>query len=129
MDELGLEGLSSDFSFELDSRPKTAKPIGTQEDESSTETRPEFRWQSVKGAKGYRLQLARDWSFSEIILDVYVDAADYYKISNSQQGLPPNSYYWRVASVDKAGNTSSFSVPKVAVVRSAPATERGTVSQ
>jgi hypothetical protein len=129
MDEFGLEGLSSDFGFTLDTRPDAAVTIGPEDGESSTETRPEFRWKPVKGARGYHLQLARDWAFTEIILDVYVDAADYYKMTSGQQGLPPNSYYWRVASLDKSGNESSFSNPKVTVVRSPPAVDRPTLSQ
>jgi hypothetical protein len=129
IDEFGLEGLNSDFSFTLKTRPVTPVTVNPEDGESSTETRPEFRWQPVDGASGYRFQLARDWAFKEIILDVYVGATNHYKLPKNQQGLPPHAYYWRVASLDKSGKVSPFSTPKVTVVQSPPAIDRPTVSQ
>ncbi|MCP4410887.1 MAG: LysM peptidoglycan-binding domain-containing protein [Gammaproteobacteria bacterium] len=129
MDEFGLEGLNSDIRFIMDTHPDAPVIVDPEGDESSTETRPEFRWQPVKGATGYRLQLARDWAFKEIILDVYVGATNHYKLPKNQQSLPPHAYFSRVASIDKSGKESPFSTPKVTVVRSPPAIDRPTLSQ
>ena len=129
LDEFGLEGLNSDFSFIIDTRPDTPVRKDSEDEETSTETHPVFRWEPVKGARGYRLQLARDWAFEDIILDVYVGATDHYRLPKDKLGLPPNAYYSRVASIDKSGKESSFSTPKVTVVRSPAAIERPTLSQ
>jgi hypothetical protein len=129
IDEFDLEGLNSDFSFILDTHSNVPVTIGPEDGDSSTDTHPEFRWQLVDGASGYRLQLARDWAFKELILNVNVGASDHYKLPKNQQGLPPNSYYWRVASLDKSGKVISVSTPKISVVRSPPAIDRPTASR
>jgi hypothetical protein len=129
IDEFGLEGLNSDIDFILDVDLDVPVTKDSEGEESSTETRPEFRWQPVKGARGYRLQVARDWAFKDIILDVTVGATAHYKLPKDQQGLPPQSYYSRVASIDKSGKASPFSTPKITIVRSPPAIDGPTVSQ
>ncbi len=129
MDELGLEGLNSDFNFTLDIPPGAPVAKDTEDKDSTDGERPEFRWEPVEGARGYRLQVARDWTFRDIILDVKVGATDHYKLPKSHPGLPPNTYYSRVASIDKSGKLSPFSTPKIAIVRSLSVTDRPTLSQ
>lgn len=129
MDKFGMEGLNSEFIFIVDIRPEVPVASDTKDEESRDEGRPEFRWQPVDGASGYRLQLARDWAFKDIILDVYVGETDHYRLPKSHPGLPPSTYYSRVASIDKSGKVSPFTTPQVTIVRSASVVDRPTVSE
>lgn len=63
-----------------------------------------IRWSGQPGIKRYRLQLARDEKFTDIIFDRAVTGLE-YKVTE----LPPGSYYWRVAPA--AGETGVYSTP------------------
>ncbi|HYF01483.1 MAG TPA: Ig-like domain-containing protein, partial [Planctomycetota bacterium] len=66
-------------------------------------------WSSVTGATAYRLELATDSGFTNVILDLTIFTTSY-----TTNPLPAGTYYWRVTSQDAAGNwglpsgTSSF---------------------
>jgi hypothetical protein len=68
-----------------------------------------LRWQSVQGAAGYDLQVARDPAFAVRELDVRVELAGY------RLGHPPTSgrRYWRVRTVDGDGRPGPWSTAKV----------------
>jgi outer membrane protein assembly factor BamB len=51
-----------------------------------------IRWKAQPGVKRYRLQLARDERFTDIIFDRAVTGTEY-----AVKELPSGSYYWRVA--------------------------------
>jgi outer membrane protein assembly factor BamB len=74
-----------------------------------------LRWGSRTGISRYRLQLARDVEFSDIVIDHVVNGND-YQISD----LAPGKYFWRVAPVTtKLGEFSS--VGNIEVLESAKA--------
>lgn len=68
-----------------------------------------LRWQSVQGAAGYDLQVARDATFAVREVDVRVELAGY------RMGPPPTAgrRYWRVRTVDGDGRPGPWSTPKV----------------
>ena len=64
------------------------------------------RWQGKPGVERYRLQLATDDKFEDIVFDQAVEGRQYVV-----KGLPPGSYFWRVAPA--AAETSiSYSRPE-----------------
>ena len=63
-----------------------------------------IRWSGKQGINRYRLQLARDEKFTDIIFDRAVVGRE-YRVTE----LPPGSYYWRVAPA--AGETGAYSSP------------------
>ncbi len=131
-DEFGFEGLSSDFSFTFEAQPAAPTVEEDPNDSESSnlvEKHPEFRWQRVSGAEGYRFQLAKDWEFRKILIDIHVGKTNHYTLSKDQQRLLPQSYYWRVAALDKSGKAGSFSTPQHVFLRSPPAIIRPTLSQ
>ena len=106
--------------------PKKSEPArtetGTQQSrpEAGVETKPEaqqitssflIRWQGNRGVERYRLQVARDADFNDIVFDRAVIGREYRVV-----GLPTGTYYWRVAPA--AGETGSFTRP--APVESVP---------
>src|ERR1700754_4123504 len=64
------------------------------------------RWQGRPGINRYRLQLATDEKFEDIVFDQAVEGRQY-----DVKGLPPGDYFWRVAAA--AVETSiSYSKPE-----------------
>lgn len=87
--------------------------------EDSTPTLVTLRWGTRPGVSRYRLQLAKDATFSDIILDRVI-AGNEYRLTE----LPPGRYYWRVASLNaRRGEFSSagvIQVPPPAATRPSP---------
>ncbi len=63
------------------------------------------RWQGRPGVHRYRLQVARDQGFADIVFDQAVEGREYVV-----KGLAPGNYFWRVAAA--AAETSSYSRPE-----------------
>jgi len=69
-------------------------------------TEVNLRWGPRPGVSRYRLQLAGDRSFADILFDRVV-AGNTYQISD----LPPGRYFWRIAPLtDKLGDFSSAGI-------------------
>jgi RHS repeat-associated protein len=77
------------------------------------ETRPALTWQSVAGAASYQLQIAGNPGFSSPIVDQSGIAATSYTPSAA---LPEGTIYWRVRSLDAAGQPGAFSVSDTFVI-------------
>ena len=74
------------------------------------------RWSASPGVTRYRLQVAHDRDFADIVFDGVVRGLEY-----QNDDLPPGNYFWRVASLDpKIGEFSSPALIEVSE-RSAPA--------
>lgn len=85
-------------------------PVNTQ----STEV--DLHWGARPGVVRYRLQLATDNSFADILFDRVVSGND-YKV----EGLDPGRYFWRVAPLTKQlGQFSSAGVIEVRRVATRP---------
>jgi hypothetical protein len=63
----------------------------------------ELAWRRVKGADGYRVQIARDLSFHEIVFVGETDDVDY-------AFTPPDvgTYIWRIAAIDERGRVGEW---------------------
>ncbi|HEV2861849.1 MAG TPA: FG-GAP-like repeat-containing protein [Pyrinomonadaceae bacterium] len=64
-----------------------------------------IRWQGRPGVNRYRLQVARDLNFEDIVFDQAVEGRQHVV-----KGLAPGNYFWRVAAA--AAETSSYSRPE-----------------
>jgi outer membrane protein assembly factor BamB len=68
-----------------------------------------LRWGARAGVSRYRLQLANDANFIDVVIDRVVSGHE-YRLND----LPPGRYYWRVASLNaKRGEFSSAGVIEV----------------
>jgi outer membrane protein assembly factor BamB len=65
-----------------------------------------IRWQGRPGVERYRLQLARDERFEDIVFDQAVEGRQYVV-----KGLPPGNYFWRVAAA-AAETSAAYSRPE-----------------
>jgi outer membrane protein assembly factor BamB len=95
-----LSGLSRSFA---QSTPATSHALNSQT------TEVQLRWGIRPGVARYRLQLATDSLFSDIVFDRVVSGND-YRISE----LEPGRYFWRIAPLTKQrGEFSSAGVIEV----------------
>ena len=79
------------------------------------------RWQGKAGVERYRLQLATDEKFEDVVFDQAVEGRQYVV-----RGLPPGNYFWRVAPA--AAETSvSYSRPERVALGSEPKVEVASV--
>jgi len=91
--ENGMEGLTESTSFIVNIYPKAPKlsPLSLMDIASP---KP-LEWSSADNVNNYIIQIAKDESFSQIVIDKQVDNPS-YTISSP---LALGSYYWRVAAL------------------------------
>jgi hypothetical protein len=109
---------SKPTAFTVDTQPQAVPELRSPADEAETnDTTPAFSWGSASGASGYVLDVARDEDFI-----VSVNGLDDLPVTKTNFTVPANlalpngTYYWRVWSMDKAGNASDPSDPFMLVV-------------
>jgi hypothetical protein len=75
-----------------------------------------FEWSGGSAGARYRLQVARDPAFADLVLERQDVAA-----TGDTEALAPGRYYWRVAGIDAGGERGDWSVAAdLAVLRAAP---------
>lgn len=106
IDALGLEGLPGNLDFRVDAHPLPPFLLNpgekfqgnTQEEKVNVL----MQWSQVLGASAYRLQIAKDATFTDKVIDQSTEQdVGQYLVS-----LPAGSYYWRVATIIKNGQAS-----------------------
>lgn len=98
----------------------TPEPSPTQGDSArQINSSATIRWQGQPGVERYRLQVARDQAFDDIIFDRAVTGRQH------AVSLPPGNYYWRVAPA--VAETGRYSTPAPVEVVAGPVVrdERG----
>jgi outer membrane protein assembly factor BamB len=104
-------------SFPAQSQNPTGQSPVSQRETSQNVTIVTVRWGARTGVARYRLQVAKDATFADIVFDRVVSGHEY-----RMTDLPPGKYFWRVASLTaKRGEFSSAGV--IDVRDSAPANE------
>ena len=83
----------------------TATQVGQPQAKEVAPSSMLIRWQGRPGVNRYRLQVARDQNFEDIVFDQAVEGRQHIV-----KGLAPGSYFWRVAAA--AAETSSYSRPE-----------------
>lgn len=91
IDGQGLEGYPREAAFTLKARPEPPFPIGPKGKARISD--PSFSWSETPDAAHYRIQIATDDQFTQLVVD---DAT-----LTSAQFTPPKlvlgSYFWRIA--------------------------------
>lgn len=80
------------------------------------------RWQGRPGVNRYRLQLATDEKFEDIVFDQAVEGRQYVV-----KGLPPGNYFWRVAAAAAETSISYTKPERVTLSESATGVEVASV--
>lgn len=106
IDAQDLEGLNAERDFTLNARPVPPLLSSPPPDAGVMEEQTAFDWAAVSGISHYRLQLARDQAFTDLVADAQNLANPHYVAA---MALPPDDYYWRVMCVDAREGAGPFS--------------------
>lgn len=113
VDIAGLEGMDAEHRFTVDIRPAAPAPTMPEPGAFFHSHQINFQWQAAPDVTSYRLQLAADETFSNLM----VDTPDIVTLNwKPEQPLAPGLYYWRIASTNNKGKASAFSVPQAFTV-------------
>ncbi len=83
------------------SPPAVPLPLDPSINQDNLSLRPSLRWSSAAGAVTYDLQIAADFLFSDILVDVHGLHGTEYTLGGDL--LPGQAYYWRVRAVNPCG--------------------------
>jgi hypothetical protein len=103
VDGLGLNGLDSLHAFEVDAHPFPPIPGTPAHDAKVRVAQPAMDWTQSQEAKRYRLQISRDAAFASMLADEVLDQPGYQPAA-----LLEGEYFWRVASIDAAGERGPY---------------------
>lgn len=102
---------SSSRYFTLDTvSPVTPQMITPLNGATVSTSIPKLLVSTVTGVKYYRFQVSIDDNFATLLVDVN-KTTNYYTLLKSQ-ALPMGTVYWRIQTIDAAGNASSWSGPR-----------------
>ncbi len=94
IDASGLEGLDAVRPFVLKARPEAPLAGSPIADGTSVGASTRFEWAAVADAKRYRLQIARDPQFRDLVFDNPAITQTSQRVD-----LPPGRYFWRLTSI------------------------------
>jgi hypothetical protein len=104
IDAQGLEGQDAVLPFAIEN-PLPPYAIAPAADAVVRDSRVVLSWTQAPGASAYRYQVASDRGFDQPLVDAGGIADTQVKLP---KGLPPGSYFWRVASIDAAAKQGSY---------------------
>ncbi len=105
-DNAGNTGNWSSRLFTVDTTAQAAPTLTAPANGASTiDTTPTFDWGSVSGAASYTLQYATDSGFTQNLTTISTSATNYTPTSALTDGM----WYWRVRTIDAAGNIGGWS--------------------
>lgn len=100
IDTLGLEGKSTVAPLQIDARPQPPVALQPADGQMLRGSAAELRWTDSADADHYRLEIARDAAFSDIVLAREgLNATAFYTAEISE----PGTYHWRLTSVAADG--------------------------
>ena len=108
LDERALEGVDALHAFRLKARPEPPFPSAPRDGGKASGDAVELAWTAAAEAATYRVQLARDPGFQDLVTDQDAVAATGARIG----GLAPAEYFWRVASVRADRDQGPFGDPQ-----------------
>lgn len=116
IDANGLEGLPGIYPFTLKARPEP--PFQLQPKHKVNADNVLFKWTQTSAAKSYRLQVASDIQFKNIVVDQGLQTPLSTAQFNTGE-LKKGGYFWRVATITEtlgSNDQGPFSVPQAFAV-------------
>ncbi|MEJ6000795.1 FecR domain-containing protein [Paucibacter soli] len=94
IDALGLEGRAAEHAFRLKARPEPPFIQGPAPAARLYGEAVDLHWTINTQARAYRLQIARDAGFGELVLEQAALSGNSHRAA-----LPPGRYHWRLAAL------------------------------
>nr|WP_158651928.1 FecR domain-containing protein [Marinobacterium profundum] len=118
IDDLGLEGLNADQQILINARPQPPLQLKPRDAQVLRGAGPDMLWTQSEDATSYRVQVARDENFSELILDESeLDSDRYDGTAMAELG----TYYWRLRSRAADGEEGPLGAVRSYEVKPMPA--------
>ncbi len=124
IDELGIEGLDRLQQFVLNARPQPPAPLDPKDEGAVRKATPKLSWTDSAEATSYRLQLATDAQFNNLLLDQDKLTAN----SLETRAIPLGQYNWRLASVSASGEQGPYGPPRSFEIKPVPVQPQATLS-
>ncbi len=105
IDAEGLEGRDAAFAFVLNARPEPPVLVAPPPDGRIAEAGAQLQWAERAGVDRYRVQVARDAAFADLVTDTETSAA----VLTLPEPLAPGRYRWRIAAIAPAEGAGPFS--------------------
>jgi M6 family metalloprotease-like protein len=113
-----VSGSSAAAFYRVSERPPAQGPIlNAPADGSIIGAQPKFLWDIVPQSTSYRVQLAADNGFANILKDIYMtrfspllvyeNGRYSYTLPDDQKLEYPKTYYWRVAGLNESSNEAN----------------------
>ncbi len=102
-DESGLEGRAARLAFTLKARPEPPFQLRPRADEKLFDETVVFAWSAHPEAARYRLQVAAQSDFKQVLLD-----HDTLTATTFSAPLPLGTWYWRLATVRASGDSGPW---------------------
>lgn len=109
IDAAGLEGEDATFTIVVNARPEPPILVAPPPGGGVREAQPRLQWSESDPMYQYRVQVARDGQFADIVADEPDIPEGGYTV---RQALEPGRYFWRVAAVDRQEGAGPFSNPQ-----------------
>jgi len=111
----GLEGLDAVKAFKLKARPEPPIPAGPAHKAKVRDTAAMLSWSAHPDASVYRVQVAQDASFAQLVLD----RAD-VQGTQLRVELAPGDYHWRLATTAAKQDMGPWGDAQVLLMRAPP---------
>jgi len=119
VDKYGIEGLVREQTITLNAHPQPPFPVAPNNDATIRGDAPVLEWTQSSEAVSYRLQVASDTQFTNIVVDRSALSNHRY---TATELTPTHTYYWRVASISNSGEQGPFGTSRNVNVKPVPAT-------
>lgn len=117
VDELGIEGKSLVHPILIDARPQPPIQLKPVEDYVLRGKTPELQWTASSEADKYRLEIAADKEFKQLLLK----KDNFDKTHFSPSGLAETGqYYWRLTSIASDGEVGPFGATRAYEIKPVP---------
>ncbi|VCU69673.1 FecR protein [Pigmentiphaga humi] len=117
IDALGIEGRPAVLPIRLKARPEPPVTLAPPDAGTIEAGEATLRWTQAEGIASYRLQVARDQAFTDLIVDEAAQQGE----SRTLPGLSSGTYFWRIGSVaagkDGRPDAGPFGDPRRFMVR------------
>ena len=99
IDSLGLEGINQQAMIQLNAQPQPPIALKPVDQQVFREQPPTLHWTAADNAKAYRLEIAADNKFTQLLLNKTLTDSEFDTASLSALG----HYYWRLSSIASDG--------------------------
>jgi hypothetical protein len=102
-----IEGRDATRAVDVQARPFAPFVSGPRDGATAFEPAADLQWSSQTGIPAYRVQLASDAAFGNVLRNERVTTSG-ARVELAVAGTEPVTRFWRVASIDETGKTGPF---------------------